>query len=304
MRWGGVIVAAFVVVLVRPGTWALGLAGFLARGGVVLLALPILALPTPSGLQNVLGGPLSTLIFGAPSPTLIAVMVGAGVGAVVLLIAGTLAGAWAERAGIALALRVGEEEDLVPPWRGPMGGDLLRIACLRLLGLVPLAIALLLAWPTIYAASYRELLLPFELQTPLIVRILRLVPEALLGVALAWVLGEAAASVAVRRMLLQRRAFLTSWLVGYIDLVRRPHRVLGTALLTTAVFVLLVGPALVAAAYAWNTVRALTADGADPLLVFVAILLFTGLWLGGLVLAGAVAAFRNAAWTFELPRRA
>ena len=59
-----VLPGAIVVTLVRPVSWALGLAGFLAGGGLLLVAWPILVLPTPTGLQNALGGPLSTLVFG------------------------------------------------------------------------------------------------------------------------------------------------------------------------------------------------------------------------------------------------
>jgi hypothetical protein len=303
MRWGGVVFAALLVTLVRPATWSLGLAGFLARGGIVLLSIPIVVLPTLSGLQNVLGGPVSSLMFGAPSPTLVAVMVAGGVTVLLLFLVGMVAAAWAERSGIEVSMRAAEDEGLVPPWLGPEGRDIVRIALLRILGLVPFATALLLAWPTIYEAAYREFLLPYELQTPLLLRILRLVPVTLIGVAVAWLIGDAAASVAVRRLVLERRSFLAAWLIGYLDLIRRPHRVLGTALVTTGAMVLLVGPALLAAVAGWSRVRTLVIEGRDPVAIGIAVGLFVAVWLGGLVLAGAAAAFRNAAWTFELPRR-
>jgi hypothetical protein len=303
LRWGGVVFAAAVVTLVHPATWVFGLAGFLARGGIVLLALPVVVLPTLSGLQNVLGGPVSTLLFGAPSPQLVSVLVAGAAAVLVLFFVGMVVGAWAERVGIEEALRVAEDEGLAPPWRGPEGRDIVRIALLRVLGLVPLGVALLLAWPAIFEAAYREFLLPFELQTPLLLRIVRLVPLTLVGVGVAWLIGDAAASVAVRRLVLERRSFLSAWLIGYLDLVRRPHRVLGTALVTTGVFMLLVGPALLAAATGWSRLRTLVLEGRDPVGIAIALGLFVVIWLGGVILAGAAAAFRNAAWTFELPRR-
>ena len=62
LPWGTVITGAVVVTLLRPISWALGLASFLAGGGILLLASPILVLPTPTGLQNALGGPVHRLV--------------------------------------------------------------------------------------------------------------------------------------------------------------------------------------------------------------------------------------------------
>ena len=49
LPWGTVMTGAFVVTMLRPISWALALAGFLAGGGIVLVAWPILVLPTPTG---------------------------------------------------------------------------------------------------------------------------------------------------------------------------------------------------------------------------------------------------------------
>ncbi|HEY4752678.1 MAG TPA: hypothetical protein VIH37_05285, partial [Candidatus Limnocylindrales bacterium] len=71
LPWRRAVAVAVRVTLVRPATWVVALAGFLAGGGAILLAWPILVLPTPSGLQNLLGAPVSTLAFGDPSRELI-----------------------------------------------------------------------------------------------------------------------------------------------------------------------------------------------------------------------------------------
>jgi hypothetical protein len=288
----------------RPLSWAVGLAGFLAGGGLVLVAWPILVLPTPTGLQNALGGPVSSLVFGAPSGALIALIVGSLVGAVVLVVAGLLAGAWAERQGIAIALEAAADEGLVvpaPDLAGAPGPG--RIAVLRALGLAPVIVAVLLSWRVIYDTTYRELILPGDLSTPLPIRVLGELPWLLIGLGAAWLLGDAAAAVGVRRLVLERRPVLVAWLLGWADLVRRPHRVIPTALVGLGVSVVLTAPGLLAAALGWARVRDVMLDGRDPLTAVTSVVLWVAVWLAAIVLAGVGAAFRTAAWTLELPRR-
>lgn len=304
LGWGAAVGAAMVVTFTRPVSWAVGLAGFLARGGIVALALPILVLPTPSGLQNVLGGPVSSILFGAPSQALLALLVAVIVGVATLLVLGTAAGAWAERTGIRIALEAAADEGLevrsVDLAGAPGPG---RIAVVRLLGLVPLAVALLLAAPVVYAAVYQELILPAELRTPLVIRVVAAAPVTFLGIFAAWLVGDAAASAGVRRLVLDRTATPVAWLLGWWDLVRRFPRVMGTALVTVAALVLCVAPGLFAASVGWTRVREAFLGGGDPVGMTVAVIVWVAAWLGTLVLAGAGAAFRNAAWTFEAIRR-
>ncbi|HEX5827582.1 MAG TPA: hypothetical protein VFY23_08685 [Candidatus Limnocylindrales bacterium] len=303
MRWGATITAAVVVTLVRPLSWAVGLAGFLAGGGLVLVTWPILVLPTPTGLQNALGGPVSSLVFGAPSGTLVALIVGGFAGGVVLLAAGLLVGAWGERQGIALALEAAAEEGIVTPapdLAGAPGAG--RIAVIRALSLAPVLAALLLSWRTIYDVTYRELLFPDDLVAPLPIRVLGEVPWLVVGVLATWILADAAGAVGVRRLVLERRPVLVAWLLGYADLVRRVHRVVPTALVGIGAIVLLAGPGLLAATAGWARVREVLLDGRDPLTVLGAVVIWVAVWLGALVLAGVAAAFRVASWTFELPR--
>ena len=54
LPWTTVVLGAVVVTLVRPAAWAIGLAGLLAGGGLLLMAAPIIVLPTPTGIQNAL----------------------------------------------------------------------------------------------------------------------------------------------------------------------------------------------------------------------------------------------------------
>jgi hypothetical protein len=303
-----VVSGALVVTLVRPVAWILGLAGFLAGGGLAVLAWPILVLPTPTGLQNALGGPVSTMVFGAPSPRLLALILGAGGATILLLVLGILAGAWAERQGITVVVDAAAEEGLVAPGLDARALDgapgTARVAALRFLSLAPLALAASLAWQAVYDATYRELLLPVDLVTPLPIRVLGDIPWLLVGLLGAWVASDAAASVGVRRLVLERRPVFLAWMLGWADLVRRPHRVLPVALFGVVALLVPLVPSVVAASVGWARIRDLLASDPSPWLALAAIAILVGLWLGGLVLTGVAAATRAAAWTLELPRTA
>lgn len=304
MPWGSVLLGALVVAFVRPAAWPVALAGFLARGGVILMLLPVLAIPTPTGVANAVGGPVSSFLFGTPSSSLVAMLVLlVGLAAVLLVIGAAIAG-WSERNGILHALRVAADEGFVPPATGSVagGGGIASLAALRLLGLVPPALALAVSAPVLYDAAYRELVLPDELRSPLALRILRDVPGTVLMVAAAWLVADAAASLSIRRLVLERRSTASAWIAGWLGLIRRPVRVVATALATDALTLLLMVPAVVAGAMAWERVRDLLREDRDPLAIVVAVVLFVAVWLGGLVLAAVAAAFRGAAWTFEVVR--
>ena len=305
LPWRSAVAAGVVVTLVRPATWVVALAGFLAGGGVTVLAWPILILPTPSGVQNLLGAPISTLAFGNPSPELVRVAVVAGVTLVVLFIAGLLTGAWAERRGIGLVLQGAAEEGYTssaPSLAGAPGS--VRIALVRVLALVPPVIVFVLGWPTLYSVTYKELILPEDLATPLPFRVIGQVPVLLAALIASWLLADAAAAVGVRRLVLERRGVLRAWALGWADLVRRPHRIIPVALLGDLALVLAAGPALVAAAIAWVRVREALEVAGTSLIGVAVVALWVGIWLGSVVLAGVGAAVRAALFTLEgAPRR-
>jgi len=300
---GSVLAGAVVATLVRPMSWALALAGFLAGGGLVLVAWPILVVPTPTGLQNALGGPITTLVFGVTTPELVALIGAVVVGAVLLVVAAVFTGAWAERAGILVTLEAAAEEEIADPPALDGAPGAWRVAALRLLGLVPVVVALVLAWKPIYDTTYHELILPDDLATPLPIRVIRALPLLLAGLGLVWLLADAAATVGVRHLVLERRSVGSAWLAGWADLARRPLRILVTAIAGLALVLALLGPSLVAAAVGWSRVRDILAGGRDPVVAVVAVVIWVSIWLGSLVLAGVGAGIRAAAWTLELPRR-
>lgn len=298
-----VLSGAIVVSLARPVMWLLGLVGFLAGGGLAIVAWPILVLPTPTGLQNALGGPVSTLVFGAASPRLLLLIVGAGGAAIVLLLAGILAGAWAERQAIDVTLEAAAEEGLEAAGSTAGGAPGTgRVAILRLLSLGPMAVVASLAWQGVYDAAYRELVLPDDLVTPLPIRVLADVPWLVAGLVLAFFVADAAGSLGVRRLVQERRPVLEAWLLGWVDVVRRPVRVAAVAAFGIFVLAVPLVPSVAAAAIGWDRVRDLLASDTAPWLAAAAVMTWVAVWLAGLVLVGVAAAARAAAWTLELPR--
>ncbi len=92
---------------------------------------------------------------------------------------------------------------------------------------------------------------------------------------------------------------VAAWALGWADLVRRPHRLIPTAIVGIAAVVVAAGPALVASALGWPRVREVLEVGRNPLVGALAAATLVAIWLGALVLAGVGAAVRAAAWTME-----
>ena len=63
MRLGAALTGALLTTLATPLTWPLALATFLLRGGFLLVLLPIVVLPSPVGLGNLLAPILMTVVF-------------------------------------------------------------------------------------------------------------------------------------------------------------------------------------------------------------------------------------------------
>ncbi len=298
--WSGAVLAALLATLEQPSGWAVSLAGFLARGGLLAFLLPIVVLPTPAGLQADLSPLLRPLVFGEASPGL--VLLGAGVVAVVAgaIVGGGVAGAWADRL---LIRRVADALESPATGAAARSGTVVRVFLARLLAHLPLAVALAWGAVRIFEAAYRELVTPFEVVTPLIVRIVSAVPDALGVVGLAWLLGEAAGGLAAREVVLGGQGVGASVARGWRGLFRPVSSGAATLALTTVVAVVAIVPALIASGTAWSRLRDTLYDGRSGE-VALALALFVALWLGGLVLAGVATAARSSMWTAEWLRRA
>src|SRR5687767_650785 len=94
--WSGGLVSALLLTLERPTDWAIALAGFLARGGLIAFLLPIVVVPTPAGIQATLAPLLVPVVFGEVSPGLLALLGTLVVATLAWLLVGGFVGAWSE----------------------------------------------------------------------------------------------------------------------------------------------------------------------------------------------------------------
>ena len=203
MNRGVALIGALLVTLATPATWPLALGAFLLRGGILLVVVPIVVLPTPVGLANAFGPLVTAIALGSVTGSMIA----AGGAAVLAVVALLFGGAWLAAALEAETIRiVALDEDLAARRPGrelsARRGVSLRILVARLVALVPLLLAF--AWGSVRLVSvaYRELTSPFDVVTPIAIRVLRETPEVIAAVVVAWMIGEIVGAMAARRIVL------------------------------------------------------------------------------------------------------
>jgi hypothetical protein len=286
-----------VVGLGRADVWAASLAGFLVRGGVVLFLLPIIVVPSPLDVANVLGPAVTSAALGGPNPDLVRVAVAGSLVAVLVLAIAFAIGAVMDvnvtRMGAA-ELGVGSPATADAP--RPRGA-VRRAFAVRLLALLPLVVVLALGVPAVVGATYTELVNPTDFVTPIVVRVLGDVPLVVAAILVTWLAGEAVGGLAVRFVVLDGRGVLGALGGALRLLVVRPLSA-GLALLVgTALLAALVAPALVASGLVWRFAATSLAAGDDPIVAVLAIVVLSALWLGGLVLAGFGASVRALLWT-------
>src|SRR5206468_571140 len=156
-----------------------------ARGGIALLLIPIVPLPSPVGLANIVGPTAATP--SGPSPDaagvlalgiallLIWVVVGSAVGALAdaVLADAFLAGAVGEpMVGEGAPARISRRPRLSL-------GLVARLLGVRLAALLPVGLALAIALRPIVESTYRQLISPYDLEQPLVARVVREVATAI-----------------------------------------------------------------------------------------------------------------------------
>lgn len=290
MRRSSTLATAFRIALGRPTLWLLGLGTFLLRGGIVLVVLPIVVVPTPVGIGNLLAPSLTAISLGAIPMGFFFASVGIGVGVVLWLgLAGWLA-AMLEAAAVRIVAGRGADE--VPP---PREGA--RILACRLVCLLPLAAALAIGSARLVFVTYQELTLPSDSATPVAVRVLRDAPDVPIAILVIWMSAEIVAAVAARRVVLGEVRVRSALRSAIGSIGRKPLAALGRFLLPTIVLALIVLAAAVASSAAWTTVRATLEAGPDPVGALLATVALVAIWLAGLALIGLASAWRAAVWT-------
>lgn len=311
---------AAAVAAADPGSWALGLLGFLVRGGVVVILVPILSVPSPVLLSMLFRGEVGMI--GRGELRLIAI--GAGIVLSIVAIAAVIVSAYADLALAERFVRDPESEGLrrgappAPLSRAAHRSLLWWIASVQAVALLPIIGAVSLLVEASVRATSDELLSPSTTELPLLGRVLpALGPQLLVGLAVL-VLTEILSSLATRRLMANAWGLLPNGpdaasetriaLRGAARLLRRPARVMATALTGWLVILLVAGFVLAVTLLAWGTARdvlvagTVSGDAVAWLAGAVLVALFAGVWIGGLGLIGFAAALRSGLWTADAVR--
>lgn len=308
MSRGGAILASLLATLGRPGWWLLALAGLLVRGGFFVFLIPIIVLPSPLAISNVVAPFIVPMAFGRIGPETIAV----GVVAVVCLVAWLLIGGSIAAATDLVLVREGTaaaiDEGVAPPALQPPDGiragrrDRVLVATIlvaRLVAWLPFAAALAIGLVRIVGVTYVELTRPVEVESPLALRVALGATGELAVITVAWLLGELVGGLATRRIVLDGAPAGRALLAAVRDAFR-PGSTLVPWLVTTALLFTILGGTVGASSVAWSRIIAALSDQpTDPTTVAINLLTFVAIWLAALILAGLFAAVRGSVMTFE-----
>lgn len=271
----------------------MALAAFLVRGGFVLIALPIVSVPTAAGIVTAVSPTLEGIWLGKPS------LEGALVGSVLVVLALSglavvaLAGSWLD---LALVREATEDEDVDRGWR-PTRSSVTQALSIRLVAHVPTLLATVYGVVRVVDVGYAEFTSPSDAGVPIVDRVLVRVPDVVLLLIAAWLVGETVGSLAARRASAGSRA--TSALAASVRQVVSP-RGLATLALTSAAIVGLMLPFAVASSRSWDNLRGYLIGGATEIELAAALVLLVAAWVLGLAILGAALAWRATAWTAEV----
>jgi hypothetical protein len=315
------------------------LAGFLLRGGIVLLALPSVILPSVIGIAS-LTGVDAISIAGQPTLWLVEVIVLAIVLASAWLVAASVIGSLLDTWLIEMATTDGGPAESRPATGTGSASEstsvvesdteeagrrltvppmqfMLQLAAIRLICLVPVAVAVGWAATRIFNATYDELTNPTNLTTPLPFRVVLAAGDAVAVVVVVWLASETVAAIAVRRRVLAGSGVLRSIAGALGQIARRPLSTLLMCVVTYAVSAVAIGLALIATstAFDWCRIAARNQDpiaiklgfGAyttvrdfRPVIFALAALVLTLAWALALAISAVSSAWRSSAFTNEV----
>jgi hypothetical protein len=303
-----------------PTLWLLGALSFCVRGGVVLLLLPILWVPTPVLLSIFLAPYLSSSGLSAEAVPALAV---SGVVALALVAAAIAVAAFVDLAAFERVV-ASEATAAVRLGRAPRPVEgrsrtaaALGLISLSLLGLIPILAALIPLAMRVNAVATSELQLPTQLDTPFMITVLgRVAPGILLMLAIVLVV-DLFVTLASRELLAARFGFrptlapvgpLSSLTLGAGRLARHPARTAAVWLIAWLVTLGGVAAAIAALTISWNVVREVLFSTVEDSpsgalwgvgIRFVAVVAFGAIWVGGVTLCGIASSLRGALWTVQ-----
>jgi hypothetical protein len=302
--------AAVLVSIGRPAWWLMALATFLLRGGIVLVVLPIMTLPSALAISSAVAPIVVPLALGRIEPAIVLGLLVIVVALLAWLIVGGRIAAAIDVALVREAHAAAVEEGVAPAeavsGASRLGSSALawRVLAIRLIAWLPLALAIGVGLARIVEVTYVELTRPVDVATPLVVRVASEVVSHLGLIVVAWALGEVVGGVATRRVTLTTDRHGTALAWAAATTAARPRSWLVPWIASTALLAVVMGATLAAAAFTWaRAVDALSDRLANPMLALLTMLLFVSLWLAAMLLGGAMLAVRSAAQTFEHVRR-
>jgi hypothetical protein len=299
VRIGATAAASLLVVLDRPSTWPLALAAFLIRGGWLLIIAPIVVLPTAVGLANVIAPLLEDVAFGRRTAELFALVAFLLGGTVAWLIGGGFVAAVAEVEmvrQVANGLGFRRNAGAVAPgmWQAAW-----RVTALRLAAHIPFVIAFVWGAARLASVGYAELTVPSDVTVPAAWRIAAGAPDAIIALAVTWLIGETVGALGARRVVLAGERARTALRIAAGAFFRSALRPTALAVLSTIVLLVVIAVTGLATGAALEALRTGFASGDASAGTTVLVVIFVGLFTGGLVLVALTAAWRGAIWTVE-----
>ena len=286
--------SALVATLSRPDWWAVALAAFLVRGGLLLIILPVVSLPSPAALLTSLSPTVERIVLGRPTleGSVIAAVVVAAL-ALGLAVAGA-AGSWLD---LALVRDAAESDELDLGWR-PAHRSTWQALGVRLFAHVPTVLAIAYAVLRVSAVGYEEVTAPGETGgVPVVDRIVGRLPDVVALLLVTWLAGETVGALAARRV--AAGLSTASALSASIRQLLAP-RGLATLGATSVALLGMWVPFALATGRAWEHLRAYILEGVPVVPLAAALVLFVGTWILGLAIIGLGLAWRATAWTSEV----
>lgn len=328
------LAAATATVLADPGMWLLGALSFSLRGGVAVMVLPILWVPSPVLLSVFFGRFITT---SGLSPDVLPAAVAVGLVLGLALVVAVLLASYTQLVSFERTATSNETAGLragaaARSLRGrERFATVMGLAALHLLGLIAVLLTLPAVGRSIGAAGLAELQYPTSLDTPFALTVLSRVKDELLLLAAAVVLMDLLVTLAAHQLLARRFGFapqrlllgsgsdasggaalprsrhadLAAVTAGLARLIREPLQTLFLAsvawLVTIGTLAVVIGGTLIG----WDTLRAMlfrtpaggAVDGQLALVgQLVALAVFGAIWVAGITLAGLASSLRGALW--------
>ena len=294
LGWRSQLATAARLVIGRPQLVLLGMASFCLRGGVVLVTVPIIILPTQVEIRLLLGDFLGTSGF---TDRFYATLALVAVAAAVVTLGALVALARLELAAF---------EHVTDPEGEPAAPARFVVAQLLMVQVLTLVAVAVAAAPLVQAAAdtaYREIIRPSS-SAPIYERVLDTLGVQLLAFAIALLVIELVSALTTREVL-SRASVIRALAASVARILRAPVRTLATALAGWAITVVLLLPALGGVAIAWAGVRGafLTsvsfANLVDNMGMAVLAVALAGAFSLAVCLGGFASALRAALWSVD-----